>query len=98
MQRGAYEFDIEACADSPEQIRKCLNCKKEKCDLCRTNRKSRGVIAMAPDGKTLRFESVTAAATAFSTSKSNIVHAAKRGGQARGFFWRYAEERNGTEV
>ena len=92
MPRGPYEFDIEACVDSPEKIRECLNCTKPRCNNCESGRlRNKAVIGRGPNGETLRFETVTAAAAAFATCPSNIVHALKRGCQARGFFWRYAE-------
>ena len=99
MPRGAYEFDIEAYADSPEQIRKCLNCQRTKCNQCRsTGIRDKAVIGRGPNGEILRFETITAAAEHFATSKGNLSHALKNGGKARGYFWSYAEAGNGAEV
>lgn len=85
--------------DSPEQIKKCLNCSQEKCTNCYdykperagTARKKKPVIAFREGEEDMFFESADDAADFFHVTASAIRMAISERRTSQGYYWRYDE-------
>ena len=83
--------------DSPEQIEKCLNCGKSKCNNCvrfggdaTKPRKTKSVVAYREGEEDMLFASAAEAADFFHVTAGAIRNAAKYGKVSCDYFWRYA--------
>ncbi len=87
--------------DSPEQIQKCLNCKKSRCINCvalpkesvEGKHKGKAVVAFG-NGEERHFDSIREAASAFIVTRNAIQQALRFGNKCQGYYWRYADESN----
>lgn len=79
--------------DSPEQIERCLNCIKPKCNNCaknvtKTKRKGRPVVRFG-NGEEVRYSSIADAARELIIAAQSIQQALRTGGRCQGYYWRY---------
>lgn len=84
-------------SDSQEQIDKCLNCERSKCNNCirfggnaTEARKTKPLIAFREGEEDMHFDSAEEAGDFFHVTAGAIRSAAKYGKVSCDYFWRYA--------
>jgi len=84
-------------ADTEEDIKKCLDCKRPRCNNCLNRKRGRpigrrGKAVIGVRGKeTVEFPSIRAAADAVGVADCSICDAIKRKGRSGGYYWRYLD-------